>query len=543
MSRAVRELAALVVLLIVGVPVVSAQEPLHQRIDHAVVAATPDYSTKVAGLSGDAEFLRRVTLDLTGTIPTAEETRTFLADPSPAKRQVMIDRLLASPDYAWHMADVFDVFLIERRLDFNQLAAPFKEYLRNSFAANKSWDQLVREIVSTDGDDPAIRPAVRFYLDRELQPHLLTRDISRLFLGMNLECAQCHDHPVIKDYVQADYYGLFAFLNRTVRFGDPVKKISVLAEKADGEVTFVSVFDPEKKTQSTGPRLPKLPAIEEPVFEKGQEYVVAPADNVRPQPRHSRRALLAPKLIDPATVSFRRNIANRLWAHMMGRGLIHPLDGDHAANPPSHPELLTLLADDFAAHRFDIRYFLREVALSRTYQLSSQLPPGVTEEPTRYTAANLKPLSPEALAWSLMQATGQVEAIRKSQGAAATDESVRKALAVNIAPFIQTFGNGIGIEQTFFVRSDQALFLANGAPMRLWFHRQAGNLIDRLATLQTADEVAEELYLSILTRLPDDEERQEVREQLAAAPQSDRLAVLQELSWALLASAEFRFNH
>lgn len=543
MSLVVKRLTALTLLLISGAASVSAQEPLHVRIDQAIAAATPDYAAKSAALSSDAEFLRRVTLDLTGTIPTAEEARRFLNDVSPEKRQAAVERLLASPEFAAHMADVFDVFLMERRLDFHQLASPFKEYLRASFSANKKWDQLVHEILSTDGDDPAIRPAVRFYLDRENQPHLLTRDISRLFLGKNLECAQRHDHPLIQDYFQADYYGLYAFLNRTVLFNDPVKKITILGEKADGDVTFVSVFDPEKKVKSSGPHMPLLPKIEEPSFEKGQEYLVAPADNVRPQPRHSRRALLAPKLTDPGNVAFRRNIANRLWAQMLGRGLIHPLDGDHEANPPSHPELLTLLADDLAAHQFDMRYFLKELTLSRTYQLSSQLPTGGIEDPARFAAASLKPLSPEVLAWSLMQATGQVEAIRKSQGAAATDESVRKALAVNLAPFIQTFGNGIGAPQTFFVRSDQALFLANGAPLRLWFSRQAGSLIDRLAGLETPDAVADELYLSILTRLPDDEERQEVREHLAAVPPAERLAALQELSWALVASTEFRFNH
>lgn len=543
MSIAARQLAALTLFLAVSDRVVSAQEPLHLRIDQAIAASTRDYAMKAAAASSDAEFLRRVTLDLTGTIPTADEARNFLKDTSPTKRQAAVDRLLGSPEYALHMADVFDVFLMERRLDFHQLAAPWKEFLRASFAANKPWDQLVREIVSSDGNDPALRPAVRFYLDREIQPDLLTRDISRLFLGMNLECAQCHDHPIIKDYLQSDFYGLYAFLNRTVRFNDPVKKIPILAEKAEGDVTFVSVFDPEKKVKTSGPRLPRLPGIEEPVFEKGQEYLVAPAADVRPQPRFSRRALLAPKLTDPGTVAFRRNIANRLWALMMGRGLVHPLDGDHAANPPSHPELLTLLADDLAAHKFDVRYFQRELALSRTYQLSSQLPPGGTEEPARFTAAGLKPLAPEVMAWSLMQATGQVEAIRKSQGAAATDETVRKALIGNVTTFIQTFGSGVGTPQTFHVRMEHALFLANGAPLRHWFHRQAGNLTDRLAGLQTADAVADEMYLSILTRLPEAEERQEVADHLAAVPQSERLAALQELSWALLASTEFRFNH
>src|SRR4029077_11789942 len=132
-------------------------------------------------------------------------------------------------------------------------ADQWKEYLRASFAANKPWDQLAREILGSDGAEPATRPAARFYLDRLAEPHLLTRDISRLFLGMNLQCAQCHDHPKIEDYTQEDYYGLCAFLNRTVLFQDKAKKIRYLGEKADGEVTFVSVFDTAKKTKSSGP--------------------------------------------------------------------------------------------------------------------------------------------------------------------------------------------------------------------------------------------------------------------------------------------------
>src|SRR5207237_1043850 len=140
---------------------------------------------------------------------------------------------------------------------------------------------------------------------------------------------------------------------------------------------------------------------------------------------HSRRAMLAPNLARPDNTPFKRNIANRLWAHMMGRGLVHPLDLDHPANPPSHPELLTDLADDLAAHKFDMRYFLHELALSQTYQRSSELPAGTKEgEPARFTAANLKPLTPEQLAWSLMQASGQVELTRASLGKTPTEAAV-----------------------------------------------------------------------------------------------------------------------
>jgi hypothetical protein len=432
--------------------------------------------------------------------------------------------------------------LMERRPDRNNLGNGWMEYLRGSFAANKPWDVLVREVLAADGAEEKARAAARFYLDRDAEPHLLTRDISRLFLGMNLQCAQCHDHPKIEDYTQDDYYGLYAFLNRTVVFRDRAKRMSFLGEKADGEVTFVSVFDPKKTSKATGPRLPDLPSLAEPAVEKGKEYLVAPSNTARPVPRYSRRALLGPKLTDTSNPAFRRNIANRLWALLMGRGLVHPLDLDHPGNPPSHPELLTLLADDLAAHKFDMRYLLRELALSRTYQLSSELRPGVKEEPAGFTAVQLRPLSPEQMGWSLLQATGLADSTRKSQGAKATEETVHKALAGNAAPIVRTFAGAAGAPPSFDARTDQALFLANGATLRGWLAPRAGNLTDRLLPLKTPDAVADELYLSVLTRLPGPEEKQDVASYLAGRPQ-ERQAALQELAWGLMTSAEFRFNH
>jgi hypothetical protein len=515
---------------------------LHQRIDRAI-ETVPDFARYAAGPASDAEFLRRVTLDLAGTIPAVEEARAFLRDSSPKKRETLIDRLLASPAHARHLATVFDVLLMERRAARNVPAEGWVEFLRTAFAVNTPWDVLVRDILAADGTTDANRPASRFLIEREAEPHLLTRDISRLFLGMNLQCAQCHDHPKIEDYTQEDYYGIYAFLSRTVLFRDPVKKNRVLGEKADGEVTFVSVFDPAKKVKNSGPHMPDLPSLAEPKAEKGKEYLVAPAANARPVPRYSRRALLGPKLTDPSYAPFKRNIANRLWAELMGRGLIHPLDLDHPGNPPSHPELLDLLADDLAAHKFDMRYFLRELALSRTYQRSSEAPPGVAEpDPKRFAVAILKPLSPEELAWSLMQATGLTDSVRKSLGAKATDEAVRKALAGNVAPFVRTFGSGAAVPEKFDARTDQALFLANGALVRGWLGPRPGNLTARLTALPSPDAAADELYLSVFTRPPTVEERKDVADYLASRGK-DRSAALQEIAWGLLASAECRFNH
>ncbi|MBY0524269.1 MAG: DUF1549 and DUF1553 domain-containing protein [Gemmataceae bacterium] len=520
-----------------------AQAPLHERIDQAIAAGKPNFESVAAPLASDAEFLRRVTLDLTGTIPTATEVRAFLADNAADKRAKLIDRLLASAEYPRHMANVFDVLLMERRAGKHVPNALWHEYLRASFAGSKPWDQLVREIVSADGIDPAQRPAAKFYLDRNAEPHLLTKDISRLFLGMNLQCAQCHDHPRVKHYAQDYYYGIYAFLNRSFLFTDAKAKLTVLAEKADGDVTYVSVFDPAKVTKSTGPRMPRGPVVKEPELVKGAEYVVAPAKDVRPVPKYSRRAQLADQLTAADNVQFRRNIANRLWAHMMGRGLVHPIDFDHPANPPSHPELMSSLADEIAAMKYDTRAFLRELALSKTYQRSSELPASMKEPaPDSFMVANLKPLSAEQLAWALMQATGMTDSERLTQGAKLTETSLYTKLAPSAGSVIGIFAGPAGQAENFQATLDQALFVANGKILRAWLSPRAGSLLDRVAKLKEADEIAEELYLGTLTRRPTDEEKREIGDYLKKRPE-DRAAVLLDMAWALLASAEFRFNH
>jgi hypothetical protein len=508
----------------------AAAPPLHERIDQAVAARLPDYERRAPGPASDAEFLRRAYLDLAGTLPTAAEVRAFLADAAPGKRAVLIDRLLASPAHARHLADVLDVWLMERRPDKHVPHAAWLEYLRTATAANRPFDELAREILSSDGAEPRTRPAAKFFLDRDAEPNLLTRDVGRLFLGMNLQCCQCHDHPRIEDYRQEHYYGLFAFLSRTSLINDAKLKMVVLAEKADGEVTFQSVFDKAKATKKTSPHMPNLPVLKEPPAVKGKEYVVAPAPNIRSVPSFSRRALLGPQLARADHEPFKRNLANRLWAMLFGRGLVHPLDMDHPANPPSHPELLTLLADDIAAHKFDMRWFLHELALSRTYQRSSELPPGVrAPDPLHLTSGPLKPLTPEQLAGAILQATGLADPEHKPQGTA------------EAAALVRAFAGPPGAAG-FDATIDQALFVANGALIRGLLAPRPGNLIARLVALPTADAVAEELYLSVLTRLPEADERREVAEFLAGRPH-DRTVALQDLAWALLASAEFRFNH
>ncbi len=531
-------LPALTALLLVPLSLSAAagpSRPLHQRID-ALINAGEDFARYQAPRCSDAEFVRRIYLDLTGKVPSVAEARAFLAEPSPGKRRALIDRLLASPEHARHLGTVLDVMLMERRVDRFVPQAVWSEFLRTSVAANKPWDAIAREVLSGDGSDPKARHRVTFFLARGGEPNLITRDVSRLFLGTNLQCAQCHDHPRVEEYRQEHYYGLLAFVGRSSFLVDRGKRLGMLSEKADGETTFQSVFDPAKVTKTALPRVPGGPALKDPPLDRTKAYAVAPAPGVAAVPRYSRRARLAEAITRADYVPFRRNIANRLWALMMGRGLVEPLDMDHPGNPPSHPELLDLLAEDIAARKFDMRGFLRELALSETYQRGSELPAGAeAKEAPLYAAAVVKPLTPEQLAWSLMEATGLIETNRL--GKKPTEAVLYARLVGNVTPFVRTFGSPAGAAQGFDARMEQALFLANGPTVRSWLVNRPASLVGRLAKLSGAA-LADELYLSIFTRLPDDEERRETAEFLARRP-----GAYADLAWALLASAEFRFNH
>jgi len=252
--------------------------PLHEQIDRLIEARLETTlsarSQGPAALATDAEFVRRIWLDLAGMIPPADAARAFLDDPSPYKRLRLIDRLLESPSYARRMQQVFDVLWMERRRDQYVPAKAWQAFLYQVFAENRPYDAIVRTILAADGTDPASRAPAKFLLDREADPHTLTRDVGRLFLGVDLTCCQCHDHPLIDGYKQAHYYGLFAFLNRTVLIKD-AKAGAVLGEKAEGDVTFSSVFK-KKTAYRTGPRVLDGPPLPEASPPKGQEYLVRP---------------------------------------------------------------------------------------------------------------------------------------------------------------------------------------------------------------------------------------------------------------------------
>lgn len=346
------------------------QPSLHALIDQQLA---PVAGTEVPSCS-DAEFLRRASLDLIGMPPTIDQARAFIHDAASDKRAVLIDRLQASPHYPRHIASTLDLMLMERRANTHVTADQWQAWLMSAARENKPWNVLVRELLLADGEDPASRPAARFTLDRASEPHLLTRDIGRIFFGRDLQCAQCHDHPVVAGYMQSDYHGLLAFVSAGYAqvLKEAEKEQTVVGEKAGTELTFESVF--EGVPHRTGARMPDGTAIEEPFLLPGEEYDVAPADNTKPVPKFSRRAKLAELATSGTNNAFNENIVNRLWAQMFGRGLVHPLDLHHADNPATDPELLRLLAERFVAMNYDIKLFLQELALTEAYGRSFDAP-------------------------------------------------------------------------------------------------------------------------------------------------------------------------
>lgn len=537
---------------------------LHEQIDSRIEAGFARWNVSAAGRSDDAEFVRRIHLDLTGKVPGARTASRFIADPDPdpdpKKRAKLIEQLLEGDSFPIHMATVFDVMLMERRPDNHVTTPEWRGYLAKSFAENKPLDVLAREILQGGAVEDELRPAGKFYLDRGVDKDALVRDTARLFLGMDLQCAQCHDHPTVDDWKHQHYFGLSVFFGGSKIYKRPDGKIA-LQENLIPEVEFVSVFKPDI-THKTGPQIPFGQPLTVPTFEKGQEFVAPPTKDVPAVLKFGLRDLLANELAATRTPAFSRNLANRIWGLMFGRGIVHPYDMDHSENPPSHPELLDLLSQQLLELKFDTKAFLRELALSDAYQRSSAAPAGVDPDslpPESFAVANLKGLSPEQLFDSLLAVTrseaifqAQIdEALREDEqnyeelstdgekmAEARTDERTKR-----VEEFVAVYAGTPGSPDGEFQASlPQALFLANHENLVEWLEPGNGNLAEQLLARDEPQSVAEDAYLAILSRFPTEEEVAMAIEHFEARG-NERPAAVMELLWALVASSEFRLNH
>jgi hypothetical protein len=555
-SSAVRLLGALLLAAVGHNPGLRAQEPpwlaVRRIVDGEVAAALAAQGIEPAALADDAEFVRRLYLDVLGRIPTAAETSAYLHATHTAKADRLIDTLLEHEEMPVYWATVFDDWLngelVER--DFGRHG--FLEYLEDALGTNKPWDRMAREMIAPDLDDPPQRQAAYFLAtrvrggDKEARIDRLTVGVARAFFGVQLQCAKCHDHPLVSQWRQDHYYGLAAFLARTEEAS--YKDMPVVKERADGELTFVTRQQQEKTAVLL---LPDGRTFDEPRPPPDRSAWYLKGDAGLPdRPYFSRRALLAEHAFAPGSAYFQRAIVNRLWKQLMGRGLVEPVDQMHEANPATHPVLLERLADDLAAHRFDLRRLMAGILHSDAYRRSSRWTgPGSLPAETTYAVAVLKPLTPTQLANSLGIATGHYEQMRakyerekQSRKLQAITPAVARRLYLREREVQELAARLDPLGEPFEPSVGQALLLSYHALIQKQLQPAPGNLVEQLARHDDDAAAVRTAFLAVLSRLPTDEELHRGA-QFLAGEDPPRLARCRDLVWALLCSAEFRFNH
>jgi hypothetical protein len=478
---------------------------IQARLDAAGVARVP--------LAEDAEFLRRVYLDVHGVVPPASEAARFLDSPDPVKRSRLIDQLLADSRFGEHLADEWRRRLIsplanEIRMQPDRFAA----WLAERFNSHAAWDRIVFELLTAEGTMEQ-NPAVTYLIEgrHPLGVTDLTDLTSRYFLGVRLNCAQCHDHPFVA-WTRRDYWGMAAFFAQIQTPGRP-KLVHLAGVRDDPRMTLAALagqdmiegFLHQPPTFLGGARLPE-----------GETAVY--------------RRALAQWMTSPENPYFARAAVNRTWWKLFGRGLVHPVDDMHFANPPSHPELLEALADRFTASGFDLRALYRGILNSRTYQQTSR--PG--EQPDReaelFARMPIKVLTAEQLYDSLVRVLGPP----------ARAKEVNTRLGAR-HEFTQFFADGGDPDPTRYERGIPHLLRLMNSPQ--FGGRNVAALVAQAAGPgRSADDVVDELFLAILSRRPAAAERELARDHLRQAGRSTEGACL-ELAWALLMSSEFSLNH
>jgi len=517
------------VLALITVAVRADDKPLRQSIDVEIKAGWEKHKLTPAGRADDATFLRRIYLDLAGTIPTAEEARKFLADADPKKREKLIDALLADPRFAEHQADVWDLVLFGRRPGNQELTAKrptFKKWLSEQFAKNQPHDRWVRDLLLAEQEGTEL-----FYAQYRNNPEETTVAVSRVFLGTQLQCARCHDHP-FESWSQKDFYGMAGFFVRLVvqESGSGMQKKVKIAEKASGEVLFSGAAKdqkPGKKGEPIQPRFLNGTALVEPPLPKDFKEVDARTGAPLPKPPFSRKEKLAEWLTASANPYFARAAVNRVWAQYMGRGFIHPVDDLSEKNEASHPALFAAMTKQFVDHKLDLKYLIREIVNSEAYQ---QAATGAETDamPRYYDRARIRPLSAEELWSTIRVATGTTE----TKPGGNTGEY-----------FNRYFGEPTNGQGDFQGSLAEHLFLNNSSEIRQMIQRRKGNLLDiTAASTDPMEKRVETMFLSVLTRLPTAKEKDRFVAYLKSGGMKPE-AVMEEAVWVLLNCSEFRFNH
>ncbi len=520
------------------------EEDVIAEIDAAIKGYWESQKVTPAPPASDAEFLRRVYLDLVGNLPPESVTRQFLSDNSPEKRRRLVEDLLSSDDYARWWATLWRIWLIGR--ETRRLGAignqAMEEWLREKFEQNVPYNRWVYELLTATGRTDENGAGI-FFVKYEARPEELAGAISRIFLGTNIQCAQCHDAFNDPRWKQEDFWSVAAYFART--------KIRPVREQ--NKITF-EVWDAPRG---------------EAVMEKGgQKQIVAPkfvfASFTVPEETTNRREKFAAHLTDRQNRLFAQALVNRYWAYFFGQGLVHPVDDFRPENPPAIPEVLEKLTDDFIQNGYDLKRLIRIIVGTKAYQLSCQSDKDEPNPPYTFAQAQLRPLMPEQLVNALLRATGIEEILKKRSNNLLNQ--FQKFISSRVVSVFETGGtmDVTGFEQTI----QQALMLMNNEQIQSSV-RLAGGLpfLKELKDARTDEERLDILFLRFYCRYPTPEERKVMMEHIgkesvdvitSRVRQKDRVSpfassaginlppsasAFEDIAWALLNSGEFLFNH
>ncbi len=497
------------------------------RIDQLFQTHWDAVEVQPAAPATDEEFVRRIYLDLAGRIPSVSEVRQFLNDSNPDRRLKLVEELLDGPAFVRHFTILWRNTLIPEALDdirTRQLTPGFEAWLWTQLSAGTPWDKVVRDIITTPLNPAAVpnQPLTTanspsaFFLLRDFKPEELASGTSRAFLGVRLDCAQCHDHPFDR-WKQHQFWSLAAFYSGLQQ--------SEMA--ADAPMMTFTTEDSSRRSiviPRTGETVPAT-------FLSGEQPDW--------QPNDFPRQVLANWITSPSNPWFSRMAANQVWSLFMGQGIVHPIDDFSESNPPSHPAVLQLLAEQFAAHNFDLRFLVRTITATRVYQLSSRKSHASQTEPEDFSRAALRGLTPEQVFDSLAEATGFYQPYRSDNPFAIADSTPR-------GRFLELFRDSAESPLRKETTILQALAMINGDFVTSATSPENSSTLRSIVDfpLMSDEDRLEAIFLAALSRRPSDDEIQKCLELLKSAPTSDASAnTLGDIFWALLNSSEFLLNH
>lgn len=508
----------------------SASVDLTGEIDQHIASAWQQQKIKPADRCSDSVFVRRLYLDLLGRVPTTQEREQFLALPADGRRSKLIDQLLVSPEHAEHFADLFDAILLGRGNQgvYDQREKHgWKSFLVNVVAKNRPWNDVAAEVLLARPEDSQQDGAVWFLYEKKDKYQEIAEAVAPAFFGIRIECAQCHDHMMVDEITQADYWGLVAFFNRGKNKMTP-NGPRVVESAIGGFSEFADLTGSSSPNllqfMGKGPLDEARPQADDKEEDKDELYVSAAVKNDPRVPKFSRREQFVKQvLVDHPLLA--RAMVNRLWAIMMGRGLVHPYDEIDSMHPPSHPELLDALTEDFRESGYQIRRLVRALANSEAYQLQATRPEAVND-PQWFAWYLERPLTAEQMTRSLQVVL---------RGEAGLDRTMLASLRKQVPDVLP---------DTIQVDVTEALFMTNGTQLEAMIQnsRQPESLHQRTLSQSDDQSRAKLLVQTVMGRLPDQAEVDAITAYLAA--RNERLVqAIDQVIWSLVSSGEFRFNH